>query len=160
MIRAFALVAGLLIGLLLAVLYAGTLGHARQAGLPLPVWTETLDAGSRLIEGRGTLAGASLSWRATGLDGVRLSLIGPDWQVQGQGMPGAGGLSVTDLSGIVPLGVLDAGEGALVIDAGALSLAFDGTLREGRIDGTARGSDPDGAVTLVWQDGGWVLSAR
>lgn len=160
MIRALALVLGLLIGLSLAALYAGTLGHLRQANLPLPGWTDTLDAGSRVIEGRGTLNGAALTWRATGLDGLRLSLSGPDWQVQGQGMPGPGGLAISDLSGVLPLGVLGAGEGALVIEAGLLDVAFDGTLREGRIDGTARGSDPEGAVTLVLENGGWILSAR
>ena len=160
MIRALALILGLLLGLALAGLAGGTVAHLRTlAGGHLPGWVAGLDGDSGFAEGGGTLNGATLHWRRQGL-GLAISLSGPDWQASGRAQLDGTALRIGDLSGIVPLGWLDAGEGVLALEGGEVVLAPDGSLRAARIDGQARGSQPDGPVTLVWEGGTWVLTAR
>lgn len=159
MIRALALILGLLLGLVLAGATGGTVAHLRMlAGERLPGWVAGLDAGSRLVEGSGTLNGAALHWRRQGL-GLALDLRGPDWQARGRGQLEGAALRIDDLSGIVPLDWLGAGGGVLALEAGEVLLGPDGSLRAARIDGQARGGQLEGPVTLVWDDG-WALSSR
>ena len=163
MIRAIALILGLTLGLALALLVGGTLGHLRlilpQTGLTLPEWVAGLEDDSRVAQGRGSLNGAALHWRLTGREGFAVSLSGADWQARGQALPPGAALRIGQLSGVIPLAYLDAGPGLLALAGGEVTLAPDGTLRSGRIEGTARGSEPDGAVALVWNDG-WQLISR
>lgn len=159
MIRGFSLLLGLVLGLALAGLWGGTLGHLRQvAGDRLPGWTAGLRADSRLVEGGGLLNGALLHWRRDGA-GLALSLDGADWQATGRARLDGAALRIGDLAGIVPLAWLGAGEGMLALDGGEVRLRLDGTPLGARIEGQVRGAGPAGPVTLVW-DGTWSLTAR
>lgn len=163
MIRALVLILGLSLGLVLAALVGGTAAHLRLVegwtGGALPGWMARLDADSRLTQGRGTWGEAVFSWRLIGLDGLAVSLTGPDWQAQGQALPGRDGLAIGQLSGVLPLAFLEAGPGMLALEGGMIALSPEGRLRAGQIDGIARGSDPEGSVRLTW-DEGWKLAVR
>lgn len=160
MIRALGLIVGLLLGLALAGLWGGTVGHLRLlAGDRLPGWVAGLDPDSGLNAGRGTLNGAALHWHRDGL-GLALSLSGPDWQASGRARLDGAALGIGDLQGLVLLDWLGAGEGLLALEAGEIRLGPRGDLLSARIDGQVRGGQPEGPVTLVWEDGGWVLTAR
>ena len=161
MIRAALLLLGLWLGLCLAVLLGGSLGHLRQisdwTGWPLPAWTEGLEPSSGFLGGEGQFRGARLYWALSGLSGFRVGLSGPDWQAEGFATPQGETLVVDDLSGVVPLGWLGAGPGAMGLEGGEMTLGLDGTVRSARIEGTARGAEPSGPVLLEWSDG-WVLT--
>ncbi|MCB1389290.1 MAG: hypothetical protein KDK12_09175 [Rhodobacteraceae bacterium] len=164
MIRALALILGLLLGLTLALLVGGTLGHARmlaaRTGWELPGWTAGLDESSGITGGRGDLNGAALRWRWDGWTGIEAALTGPDWQAQGRLRPAGTALRVDALGGVVPLDWLGAGPGLLALEAGEVILGLDGALRAARLDGQARGSEPEGAVTLTWDGSDWALASR
>ncbi|WP_068303492.1 hypothetical protein [Pararhodobacter sp. CCB-MM2] len=164
MIRAFLLFLGLWLGLCLAVLLGGTVGHLRQlsdwTGWALPAWTEGLDADAGFRHGAGRLEGARLSWALSGLSGFDVRLSGPDWQASGFATPEGASLRVDQLAGLVPLTWLQAGPGLLSLDGGQLRLGLDGTIDDGQLQGQARGSEPEGAVTLDWTGDGWALAAR
>ena len=163
MIRAALLILGLWLGLCLAVLLGGSVGHLRQVsewtGWPLPAWTTGLEPASGFLRGEGQLQGARLDWALSGISGFRVGLSGPDWQASGFATPAGETLVVDDLAGVVPLGWLDAGTGALGLEGGSVSVGLDGTVRSARIEGTARGAEPSGPVLLEWAEG-WVLTAN
>lgn len=160
MIRAFAVFLGLWLGLCLALLFGGTLGHLRmvseRTGWALPGWVAGLDADSGFTRGHGTLDGAALDWRLAGWDGFDVSLSGPGWQARGRSEPEGAALRIGALSGTLPLERLGAGPGTLALEGGALLVGLDGEVREGRIDGQADGA----AVTLLREGGGWRVANR
>jgi len=160
MIRVLAVFLGLWLGLCLALLFGGTLGHLRMVseriGWALPGWVAALDDDSGFTSGQGRLESASLDWRLTGWDGFDLRLTGPDWQATGRAEPEGAALRIGALRGTLPLDWLGAGPGMLALDGGDLLVGLDGEIREGRIDGQASGA----AVTLLWEGGAWRNASR
>ncbi len=148
MMRGFALLAGLLLGLAGAIAWGGRLAHLRALA-DLPGWTQGLDADSGLFAGSGTLDDAALRWVWTAGSGWVVTLSGRDWQAQGRAHPRPDGVRIDALSGLVPLALLTGGAGALAVERGTLALGWDGVLRDGWIDGRGQG----GAVGLAWRNG-------
>ena len=151
MTRTLAVIVGLLLGLGLAAAVGGRVGHLRALRLA-PAWKANMSPDAGLPEGRGTLAGAALSWRWHGLDGWTVTLRGADWQAQAQAWPGNGGLVLSDLRGVLPLSVLEAGTGALAVEGGALTLDWGGRTVAGDIDGRTQ----DGPLHLRWIGDRWT----
>ncbi|PTX00716.1 hypothetical protein [Pararhodobacter aggregans] len=160
MIRAFAVFLGLWLGLCLALVFGGTLGHLRmvseRTGWALPGWVAGLEDDSGFTQGQGDLAGAAFDWRLAGWDGFDLSLSGPDWQATARAEPEGAAVRIGALSGSLALDWLGAGPGLLALEGGDLLVGLDGQLREGRIDAQAEG----GPVTLLWEGGGWRIASR
>ncbi|WP_417625849.1 hypothetical protein [Pararhodobacter aggregans] len=160
MIRAFAVFLGLWLGLCLALMFGGTLGHLRmvsdRTGWALPAWVAGLEDDSGFVRGQGTLQGVALDWQLAGWDGFDLRLSGPDWQATARAEPEGAALRIGALAGSLPLERLGAGPGLLALEGGDLLVGLDGEVREGRIDGQTGGA----AVTLLWEGGGWRIASR
>lgn len=162
MIRGLVLFLGLWLGLCLAVLFGGSIGHLRQVsdwtGRALPDWTEGIEEGSGFTRGTARIDGARLTWAMSGWSGFDLTLSGADWRAEGFARPSGAVLEVSDLSGIVSLDWLGAGAGAMALQGGALSVGLDGTMRAAQVEGQARGGAVEGPARLTW-DNGWALTA-
>ena len=127
MMRGFALLAGLLLGLAGAIAWGGRLAHLRALA-DLPGWTQGLDADSGLFAGSGTLDDAALRWVWTAGSGWVVTLSGRDWQAQGRAHPRPDGVRIDALSGLVPLALLTGGAGALAVERGTLALVVRARL--------------------------------
>lgn len=164
MIRAFAVFLGLWLGLCLALLFGGTLGHLRlvseRTGWALPGWVAGLDDASRFTRGHGSWEGAVLDWRLAGWDGFDASLSGPGWQARGRAEPEGTALRIGALGGTLPLERLGAGPGMLALEGGALLVGLDGEVREGRFEGRIEGQAEGPALSLLWENGGWQMVNR
>jgi hypothetical protein len=171
MIRALALLCGLVAGVALAVVLHGRMAHLRAVA-DLPAWTGAIAPDARVTAGRATLPqGFTLDWRL-----ARVGLSGPVWtgrvqradarldltahlqRLPGAGLhlwlrvdPGSATLSGAGLAGHFP-SVLGTGS----VTGAGLSLDLDAAGQRLRW----RGDDlPDGPVNLNLWPGGWRLAA-
>ncbi|WP_323035472.1 hypothetical protein [Pararhodobacter sp.] len=168
MIRGVVILLALVIGLATAFVIGGRVAHLRMVfGTALPAWSTQLEADAGVLSGQGTVNGALLRWRMTGVDlaGPRwqVALSGAEWQVSGVAHWQGTRLRVEDLAGLIPASQLSAmARGMLAISAGSVALAMpQGALTDGQL--AARGRDlvlgdplPDGEIVVTWTEGAWI----
>lgn len=90
--------AGLALGLALALAVNGRMAHLRALALPLPEWGAAIDDSAGLMQGSARLGSVDLGWRLAGL-----GRAGPVWQMR---------LSGTGLALQAPAVLVRPGEGA------------------------------------------------
>jgi len=169
--RVLALILGLGLGLLAAVAVGGRMDHLRAVGFGTAGWAGAIAGDAGLASGQMAVRGGLLRWQMTGVDLAgprwRVTLGGPDWQVQGTGRLTPASLRVEGVSGLLDASVLADGLGGLVaVEGGSVTVALSaGAVQAGRIDGQARGLTTadgglDGPVSLIAGDDGWSVTAR
>jgi len=170
MIRAVALLTGLVLGLGLAVAAYGRMGHLRLL-MDLPGWTGAIAADAGLLAGQARLpAGFALDWRLAGIGragpvwsgaihrhDTRLDLTAGLQPGPGTGLhlwlrldPGTATPGGPRLSGHFP-----SVTGTGLVAGSGLSLELEGRGTRIRAGDTDR---PDGPVTLSLGPDGWRLS--